>query len=126
MSTKISGLCPPSNIQKWDGWAFDTTNDCISVPQDKVDKLVNAFHSVLSESKNNTHRAKSFASAIGLANHDGEVFYQGRRKCWMDGVKETLERKGLNIQEAKVSVQDRSEWRSVCRGVRRAVGEFPA
>ena len=48
------------------------------------------------------------------------------RKCWMDGVKETLERKGLNIQEAKVSVQDRSEWRSVCRGVRRAVGEFPA
>ena len=31
------------------------------------------------------------------------------RKCWMDGVKETLERKGLNIEEAKVSVHDRSE-----------------
>ena len=26
------------------------------------------------------------------------------RKCWMDGVKEVLARKGLNIQEAKVSV----------------------
>ena len=39
------------------------------------------------------------------------------RKCWINGVKETLERKGLNIEEAKVSVQDRSEWRSICRGV---------
>ena len=38
------------------------------------------------------------------------------RKRWMNGVKETLERKGLNIQEAKVSVQDRSGWRSICRG----------
>ena len=34
------------------------------------------------------------------------------RKCWMDGVKEVLARKGLNIQEAKVSIQDRNEWRS--------------
>ena len=39
------------------------------------------------------------------------------RKCWMDGVKETLGRMNLNIQEAKVSVQDRSVWRSICRGV---------
>ena len=39
------------------------------------------------------------------------------RKSWMNGVKETLERKGLNIQEAKVSLQDRSGWRSICRGV---------
>ena len=39
------------------------------------------------------------------------------RKCWMDGMKEVLARKGLNIQEAKVSVQDRNEWRSICRGV---------
>ena len=27
-------------------------------------------------------------------------------KCWSDGVKEVLARKGLNIQEVKVSVQD--------------------
>ena len=39
------------------------------------------------------------------------------RKCWMDRVKEVLARKDLNIQEAKVSVQDRNEWRSICRGV---------
>ena len=39
------------------------------------------------------------------------------RKCWMDGVKEVLARKGLNIQEAKVSVQDWNEWLSICRGV---------
>ena len=39
------------------------------------------------------------------------------RKSWMNGVKEALERKGLNIQEAKVSVQNRNEWRSICRGV---------
>ena len=39
------------------------------------------------------------------------------RKCWTDGVKEVLARKGLNSQEAKVSVQDRNEWHSICRGV---------
>ena len=39
------------------------------------------------------------------------------RKCWMDGVNEVLVRKGLNIQEAKVNMQDRNEWRSICRGV---------
>ena len=38
-------------------------------------------------------------------------------KCCMDGVKALLARKGLNIQEAKVSVQHRNEWRSICRGV---------
>ena len=47
------------------------------------------------------------------------------RKCWMDGVCEVLGRKGLDIQEARVCVQDRSEWRSVCRGDRRAVGGPP-
>ena len=47
------------------------------------------------------------------------------RKCWIDGVREVLERKGLDIQEARVCVQDRSEWRSVCRGDRRAVGGPP-
>ena len=33
------------------------------------------------------------------------------RKCWMDGVKEVLARKGLglNIQEVKVSMQDSIE-----------------
>ena len=31
------------------------------------------------------------------------------RKCWMDGVKEVFARKGLNIQEAKVSMQERNE-----------------
>ena len=39
------------------------------------------------------------------------------RECWMNGVKEVLARKGLNIQEAKVRVQDRNEWRSICRWV---------
>ena len=38
------------------------------------------------------------------------------RKCWMDGMKEVLARKGLNIQEAKVSVQDRNEWCSLWGG----------
>merc|ERR1712002_855444 len=39
------------------------------------------------------------------------------RKSWMNGVNETLGRKGLNIQEAKDSMQDRNGWRSICRGV---------
>ena len=34
----------------------------------------------------------------------------------MDGVKEVLAGKCLNIQEAKVSMQDGNEWRSICRG----------
>ena len=39
------------------------------------------------------------------------------RKCWIDGVKEMLARKGLNIKEVNVSVQNRNEWHSICRGV---------
>merc|ERR1712002_955351 len=39
------------------------------------------------------------------------------RKSWMNGVNEMLERKGLNIQEAKDSVQDRNGRRNICRGV---------
>merc|ERR1712002_1070031 len=39
------------------------------------------------------------------------------RKSWVNGVNETLGRKGLNIQEAKDSVQDRNGWRNICRGV---------
>ena len=38
------------------------------------------------------------------------------RNSWMNGVKETFEMKGLNIQEAKVSAQDMSGWRNICRG----------
>merc|ERR1712002_540859 len=38
------------------------------------------------------------------------------RKSWMNGVNETLGRKGFNIQEAKDSVQDRNGWRSICQG----------
>ena len=48
------------------------------------------------------------------------------RKCWLDGVQEVLAREGLNIQEEKVRVQDRNEWRSTCRGLWHDVGESPA
>merc|ERR1712237_41620 len=47
------------------------------------------------------------------------------RKCRIDGTKEVMRRKGLVIQEARVCVQDRNEWRSICRGDRRAVGGPP-
>ena len=33
----------------------------------------------------------------------------------MDGVKEVLARKGINIQEVNVSLQNRKEWHSICR-----------
>merc|ERR1712002_1056172 len=39
------------------------------------------------------------------------------RKSWMNGVNETLVRMGLNIQEARDSVQNRNGWRSICGGV---------
>ena len=47
------------------------------------------------------------------------------RKCWMDGEKETLERKGLNIKLAKLTLQDRREEQSISRRVRNTIGEFP-
>merc|ERR1712002_206763 len=39
------------------------------------------------------------------------------RACWLDEVKRTLPGRGLGIQEAKECMQDRSEWRSLCKGV---------
>ena len=45
--------------------------------------------------------------------YESDVRGVRRRECWSDGVTEVLARKGLNIQ---VSVQDRNEWRSICRG----------
>ena len=33
------------------------------------------------------------------------------------GITKVLARKGLNIQETKVSMQDRNEWCSIYRGV---------
>ena len=42
------------------------------------------------------------------------------RKRWLDGVQEALEKRGLDIQEVRDCVTDRSEWRNVCRGARRA------
>ena len=48
------------------------------------------------------------------------------RKSWMDEVNESVGRRGLSIQEAKERVQDRNEWRSISRGVRRAAGGAPA
>merc|ERR1712002_1395453 len=53
--------------------------------------------------------------------YDSEVRGARRRgrpmKSWMNGVNETLVRKGLNIQEARASMQDRNGWRSICQGV---------
>ena len=56
------------------------------------------------------------AKRVYESNVRGVTRRERPRKCWMDGVKEVLARKGLNIQEAKVSVQDKNEWRSICRG----------
>ena len=39
------------------------------------------------------------------------------KKCWVVGLKEVLARKGLIIQETKVSLQDRKECCSICEGV---------
>ena len=47
------------------------------------------------------------------------------RKCWMDGVVNVLNERGLNIETARQCVNERSEWRSVCRGDRRAAGGAP-
>ena len=44
------------------------------------------------------------------------------RKCWMDGLKEVLARKGLNIHEAEVSIQDRNIFATRNQRVKRATG----
>ena len=44
---------------------------------------------------------------------------QGRRvrgrptRVWMDGVKETVTNKGLTLEQARVTVHDRAEWRGL-------------
>ena len=47
------------------------------------------------------------------------------RKCWMDGVLNVLNEKGLDIQRARECVHDRSGWRSIWRGRRAADGAPP-
>ena len=47
------------------------------------------------------------------------------RKCWMDGVVNVLNERGLNIETARQCVNERREWRSVSRGDRRAAGGAP-
>ena len=45
------------------------------------------------------------------------------RRGWMDGVIDILGRKSLSIEEARECVQDRCDWRNICKGVRRVAGE---
>ena len=47
------------------------------------------------------------------------------RRGWMDGVMSALNERGLNIQTARECVNDRNEWRSICRRDRRAAGVAP-
>ena len=42
--------------------------------------------------------------------------YVGRpRKRWIDTVKKYLKKKGLDIKQARIMVQDRSEWQGFVR-----------
>ena len=38
------------------------------------------------------------------------------QKRWIDTVKESLKKRGLDFREARRMVQDRSEWREFVRG----------
>ena len=62
-------------------------------------------------------RDERMAKGVYESNVRG-VRRRGRpRKCCLDGVKEVLARKGLNIQEETVNLQNRNEWCSICRGM---------
>ena len=50
---------------------------------------------------------------------------EGLIRGWMNGVKEVLSKRGLNIQKAKECFQNKREWRSVCWGERHDVDEPP-
>ena len=44
------------------------------------------------------------------------------RKRWVDAVKYCLRKRGLDVNQARRMVQDRSEWRGFSRGSERGIG----
>ena len=85
VSTKPSGLREPSTTQTWVGWTFDTVACTISVPADKISRLVSSLRAVLQANKEGILRAKQLSSAAGLASHVAEILFQGRSHlspCW--------------------------------------------
>ena len=54
-----------------------------------------------------------------VAKRAHESGVQGRRgrgrpkRVWMDGVKEAVTNGGLTLEQARVNVHDRAEWRSL-------------
>ena len=47
------------------------------------------------------------------------------RKRWTDTVKNCLRKRGLDVRQARKTVQDRSEWRGFVRGSVRGMNPRP-
>ena len=85
VSTKEKGLRPPSTVQIWIGWRFDSVNNTISATKEKVEKLTRMLRGLLGAHEGGVLHAKQFSSAVGLANHVSEVLFQGKirlRSFW--------------------------------------------
>ncbi|CAK0899596.1 unnamed protein product, partial [Prorocentrum cordatum] len=77
ISAKEGGIRPPSQVQTWVGWVFDTLNNTLSVERKKCDKCQALILAALQAYSDGTLLARDLAATAGLANHIAEVFLQG-------------------------------------------------
>ncbi|CAK0847543.1 unnamed protein product, partial [Prorocentrum cordatum] len=82
ISAKEGGIRPPSQVQTWVGWVFDTLNNTLSVQRTKCDKCQALILAALQADSDGTLLARDLAATAGLANHIAEVFLQGRRRLY--------------------------------------------
>ena len=80
VSSKASGLREPATRQTWIGWTLDTIEDTVSVPPEKLERLVSLLGETTLKAKANTLRARELAQLAGLASHVAEVLVQGRAR----------------------------------------------
>ena len=87
VSSKPTGLRPPSQVQTWVGWEFDTVRNAVRVTPEKCARCRTSWSDVLEADNQRTLLARQLASAASLASHIAEIFLQGRRRLhhvWAD------------------------------------------
>ena len=87
VSDKPTGVKRPSQRQQWVGWIFDTVACLIAVDENKCVDCIKKWIAVLELDDRRELRARTLASAAGLASHIGYFFLQGRRRLhhiWAD------------------------------------------
>ena len=80
VSTKASGLVPPSQKTQWIGFIFDSINMVVSISEKKRVEAKRRIGNVIAENNSKTLRVKKLLEMQGYLEHLSEVFLQGRRR----------------------------------------------